>query len=380
MTQHTQLKKAMDLIGPIYEASHDEKLWPGVIEQLSDALDSVGGILIYDDFLQKNLQINHFGRLNPEGVGLYNDYYITKDFRLQAVMNVPPGVPYSEETLLPHDYYLKSEILNDFYIKWDGGRAIGTVLFRTPRTNAVIGIQKLWRDPPYGKDEFSLCEIIFPHIQNAITLHEQIKGVKSVNLQLWEMFDKLDTPIILFSKHARPLFFNQKALDLLNLGDGLYYEHGFIKTSNHHETIALHRMIRQACRTSTGEDYQPCQAISIYRPSGKRSYIIKTTPVCIDRFVAADSVPVASVIITDPDESIILNYDMLQTLWGLTGSEIKIIELLLKGNRAVDIADELGISPNTVKTHLKHCYEKTNTNSQADLLRFLLNCKSIICS
>ena len=55
----------------------------------------------------------------------------------------------------------------------------------------------------------------------------------------------------------------------------------------------------------------------------------------------------------------------------LTAKEIEVIEKILNGKSRKEIADELHISENTVKTHLKHIYEKLEVANKQELLTFL---------
>ena len=55
----------------------------------------------------------------------------------------------------------------------------------------------------------------------------------------------------------------------------------------------------------------------------------------------------------------------------LTAKEIDLIEKILNGKSRKEIADELHISENTVKTHLKHIYEKLEVANKQELLTFL---------
>jgi DNA-binding NarL/FixJ family response regulator len=43
---------------------------------------------------------------------------------------------------------------------------------------------------------------------------------------------------------------------------------------------------------------------------------------------------------------------------GLTGQEVKVLERLAAGQSNKEIARSLGLSPNTVKTHVAHLFEK----------------------
>lgn len=58
-------------------------------------------------------------------------------------------------------------------------------------------------------------------------------------------------------------------------------------------------------------------------------------------------------------------------LSALTGRELDIVELVGQSLTNEQIAARLIISPDTVKTHIKHILEKLNLHSKADLRRYL---------
>ncbi len=58
---------------------------------------------------------------------------------------------------------------------------------------------------------------------------------------------------------------------------------------------------------------------------------------------------------------------------GLTGRESEITALLMKGHTYRAIADELHVSENTVRTHIKNIYAKCGVRSRAELMNRLLN-------
>ena len=53
---------------------------------------------------------------------------------------------------------------------------------------------------------------------------------------------------------------------------------------------------------------------------------------------------------------------------GLTPREAEILGLIAMGRSAKYIAEELTISHNTTRTHIKHVYEKLNIHSKQELL------------
>ena len=56
---------------------------------------------------------------------------------------------------------------------------------------------------------------------------------------------------------------------------------------------------------------------------------------------------------------------------GLSPREQEVVQLLVQGLTTVAMADGLGISPHTVRDHLKHLYRKTSTNSRSELLSLI---------
>lgn len=59
---------------------------------------------------------------------------------------------------------------------------------------------------------------------------------------------------------------------------------------------------------------------------------------------------------------------MLATSYGLTQREAAVLELLARGKNASAIQDELVISYNTAKTHIRHIYTKLDVHTQQELI------------
>lgn len=62
----------------------------------------------------------------------------------------------------------------------------------------------------------------------------------------------------------------------------------------------------------------------------------------------------------------------LMRLFGLTRTEHKIVRLLMHGHAVKAIADQLGTSVLTVRTHLKRTYAKVNVGTKEQLFSTLL--------
>ncbi len=64
--------------------------------------------------------------------------------------------------------------------------------------------------------------------------------------------------------------------------------------------------------------------------------------------------------------------EILEGLYGLTSAEARVAALIAKNNSPADIADRLGTTMNTIRTHLRHIFAKTGSERQIDLVHLLL--------
>jgi DNA-binding CsgD family transcriptional regulator len=62
---------------------------------------------------------------------------------------------------------------------------------------------------------------------------------------------------------------------------------------------------------------------------------------------------------------------ILMTLFDLTPAEARIMSRIADGQNAITLKDELGISTNTIKTHLARIFAKTGCGRQADVVKLM---------
>lgn len=64
--------------------------------------------------------------------------------------------------------------------------------------------------------------------------------------------------------------------------------------------------------------------------------------------------------------------DVMRRIFGMTNAEAAVAARILDGVGLKYISEELSLSLATVKTHLQHVFDKTETHRQAELVRLLL--------
>jgi DNA-binding NarL/FixJ family response regulator len=78
------------------------------------------------------------------------------------------------------------------------------------------------------------------------------------------------------------------------------------------------------------------------------------------------------VMVIDPERESEPPKVLLRRLFGFTSGEADVALLMLRGSGLKPIAADLALSMATVKTHLHHIFNKTDTHRQAELVRLLL--------
>jgi DNA-binding CsgD family transcriptional regulator len=75
----------------------------------------------------------------------------------------------------------------------------------------------------------------------------------------------------------------------------------------------------------------------------------------------------------DPGQFIDSTIDLLIVFYRLTAAEAHVTYFLYQGESLANIANDLDISINTVRTHLNHIFGKLGVHSQAELVQLVAN-------
>ena len=81
--------------------------------------------------------------------------------------------------------------------------------------------------------------------------------------------------------------------------------------------------------------------------------------------------PAVLVVITDPESGVTPKQRLIDA-YRLTPAEASLAMGLVLGHDLALIADDLSITYETARTHLRHVLTKTNTHRQTDLVRLLV--------
>jgi DNA-binding CsgD family transcriptional regulator len=185
-----------------------------------------------------------------------------------------------------------------------------------------------------------------------------------------QLLDLLSVAIMLVDAEGGVLFANRYAEELLGAGDGLFLEQGCLAAVQADETVRLRDLIAGAATRRGAATRPQTGALQISRPQHGSPLSLVAIPLAGANRDAAQAK--VALFCHDPTRACTPPIALLEQLYGLTPCEARLARHLLCGEDLRQAAQELSVSLNTARSHLKHVFQKTGATRQADLLHLLI--------
>ncbi len=183
-------------------------------------------------------------------------------------------------------------------------------------------------------------------------------------------FDTIPDAALLVDKAGIILAANRAASYLLAGRAGLSADEDRLRIRDRHLHSKLSRILQGIALAHEFNLPAPAGgAIGVTRPSGAPDWLLQIFPV-EKKMPGAALVLIVSAGTDSPSES------DLAKLFNLSTMQAQISLRLFEGQPANEIGDGLGISRNTLKTHVRRLFEKLGVTRQTELMRLLSKLKS----
>src|SRR5579864_6564341 len=363
----------LELVGSVYDAATDPELWPVFLEKFSEAAHSTATSIFFYDLTNREANVFKFVRSDPECWREYSVHYAELDpwaagaFRL----GVGSGAVATGEMLCPNETVKRSEFCNDFLSRYDIFHECCGVVVREPRGASVIASLRPGRLGPFGDEHTRLLELLMPHLQRAIQLHQRIAGLETKADSAAEALDRIPLGFLVIDGAGKVLLSNRRAQDILKSNDGLTLSRNGLVACRPQETNRLRGLIQGASTGGSGMGLGSGGIMTIPRPSLRRPFQILVTPLRSRASVLWPERASAALFLTDPESQVEPSDKMLGRLFGLTPAEARLAGSLMQGTSLEQSAEEFHLSRNTVRSQLRSVFDKTATKRQGELIRLL---------
>lgn len=365
------------LLDTIYAAAADPTIWPEALTCASDYLGANGGMLIYHAPVEGH-GFTVLGRLSEELAAIFWQRYAGRDPWTLAMKGVPFDRPTAMNSLVDKGVIRRTGFYADVLrpsgfddmlnvslkeLGINGGTGgFGFGLTERGAERTAEGLRRLGR--------------LLPHLSRALDASLQLGRHADGSRQLTRVLGSMPNAALLLDASGRITYANAGAEALLAMNDGLAVARGGglrLAAVLPAETAALQRALSEALSVANGEDRALQAPLRLTRPSGRAPLLIIPVPLPPPAFAMWELVESARamVIVIDPEAGSLPVVEGVQAAFGLTPAEARVAALVGRGLSGPQSAAALGISPETVKTHLARCFAKTGLHSQAELARLL---------
>lgn len=354
------------LISGIYAAAVTPQHWEAALREIQHTLEGTSaGLLMHDGAAGYPLG----STLPAEAAESYAEHYWRLDHVIAAVNEGPVGAVRTGTELM--HLVRNSEFCEEWLRPLDVDDGLFVRLTVGPRTTCfVVGAPK--RTESFDAFErVKLMSGLVPHLQQALRTQNELESFAHSSADLAAALETVRHGIIIVGSGWWAINLNTAAERILSAEDGLQMRSGRIAATSTQADHKLHRALHAAF-TETSCKVRAGRSLSCERPSGRRPYVIHVLPL---HRAATDEMPdgpTALVLIIDPAQEPEPAAPLLRRLYGITATEAEVAVRIARGAEPKEIADELGVSITTVRKHLQHIFEKTDTHRQAHLVRLLL--------
>jgi DNA-binding CsgD family transcriptional regulator len=358
------------VVGSIYEAALDDSKWLDCMHQLGNLtgspvstgfwIENAGDVLIEVATTDEEIMLPyeaHYATTFPES--FWSDRLsVGKMLRLADFWS--------------DGGYEKSEYYNDFALPYDIPFGLMTVI-----DWAHYGVVRLCQCRTRGQGEFPaatrrLIARFLPHLRRTFAIRDHVTELRQEAKAKSKALDRLPVGVLFLDEGGLVREMNQTAQAFANAGDGFGIARGRrLRGATPAVTRKLMAEVERTC-AEDGEMLDRGGAIDLPRPSGLRPYSALVCPLRSLDFDVGLSRWQAVLFIRDPEAEPEAPIDLIQRLHGLSRREAEAVWALSHGKRHREIADELAISIDTLRTYLRRAADKTGVRRQGELVRLIV--------
>jgi DNA-binding CsgD family transcriptional regulator/GAF domain-containing protein len=388
--EHNDLGK---LIAAVYDAALEPERWPDALRRIGGALSDASGILAVHPW-SGGVQWAMISDLDPASMPTYEDDFSSKQSNpyFQMCQRVPLGEPIAAETFTAPQDFEQTDFYRAILAPQRLRYSIILTLLRDEERVAAAAFLRSAQAGPFTDGEFELLRELAPHLQRALKLTLRIESLRKQSMSLAEALNVSATGMVLADAQGHVIFVNPAAARVLKEADGFSLRSGRLIVEDPAARRALAGALTRTEHTADGEKadsvekadsaekadrvektgMEGASALTVPRPTGRQAYNLLVWPLRLGVGVLPVDAPSALIVITDPVSSSRPPLEALATIYGFTPTETALASLLVEGQTLKESASRLGITMNTVKTHMKQLFAKTNTRRQAELIRLVL--------
>jgi DNA-binding CsgD family transcriptional regulator len=366
LSSHSDLTEFSLVVEKIYDAAADPQHWFTALDHINEYIEATATSL---HFIKLNA--NQEGGTILYARGFTNEFLLDSaryahDWSAQiGILNWPIGAVNHLPDILPREEFINGNFYKNAIEPHGENDYIGMVALKEKTNLISFTASTNIERGTFAKQSVDRMKLLAPHICGAAKIGLALE-MKSLTFSLMETtLNSLNAAVYLLSRDGSILFMNRTA-------------EGHIKNTRALR-ISENRLIPIDANAALEFQKRVSDSVTLVVPSialpddqgGLIATILPHGAGLRQNLSFANSTVGFTVFVQDPAAELQNPGLGFAKLFGLTAGEQRALSVLAMGNGPQEAANVLGISLNTVKSHLRNIFEKTGTNGQTELMQLM---------
>ena len=358
------------VIGEFYDAVLDPDLWPVALEHSCHFVGGAAANIFWQDVIDQSATVFHSWGDDPAFQASYLAHYVRLNPMFPALTFVEPGVVISGGDLIPHPEFAETRFFKEWVKPQGFVDVIGANLQRYQTSSACFSIRRGERHGYVDVEARRRTALLVPHVRRAVLIGRELDRQRAKSATLEEVLQRLGAGVFLVDPAGRLSLVNEVGREMLDRGDLLAEREGALAAADPGADRALQDTL---ARTGIGGGLPgggQGDSIVLTRSPHPR-WLAHVLPLASGARLKASLGywATAAVFVRQAELPVASGIESIAKVYRLTPSEIRVLQAVVSEGSVIDIAEALGISASTVKTHLAALFAKTGTNRRADLIK-----------
>jgi len=366
--------KVVDIVALIYESIAYDDVWQEVLNNIADMLGADGGNLLITDRKTQQLSLLS-NRLSKAEQERYIEAFSALDDRRLAAEQLTIGAIKKGSELIDIHAFQQSTIFQQFFSAHDQSHSLCSCFYRDAYYIAYIEFVNPQAKADFDNNAKKLLGVFIPHLTRAFSISLQTKLSQLQGQIQNQIKHTTDTALFLvMEKHiARPM--NSKAQELIESARVLSLNNDRLLFKHQPSNKRFQELVRLCILSAQGKDVFPGGFIRLESYEAEYGeWHIGVTPyrsALADRELWKARGALVIVRSVEKDSFARLN-TVLADFYGLTAAETQVLTKMISGLSSTEIADELQLTKECVRSRLKKIYQKTGVSNQVQLTHDIL--------
>jgi len=359
------------LVADVYDAALDPPLWRRVLKDICAFVrGGPAASLFWQDAVRRTGRTCYAWGGDPAYDRLYWDRYVGLNPFTAAAGHFPVEGIYSAADILPLPQFFETPFYKEWMTPQGWGDVLSATLDKSATSRAVFMVARHARDGLVDDDMKARMRLLVPHVRRSAMIGKLVNLSRVDAAAMADTLDGLQAGMFLVDASGRLMHANASGRAMLNDGNVLHANGRPVAPEIHADEVLSDVFV--AAGNGDAALAEKGVAARLAARDGDR-FVTHVLPLTSGtrRQAGVSYAAVAAVFVQKADQDPSPAVQTLAEQYGLTAAELRVLIALTDVGGVAEVAAALKLSPATVRTHLRHVFEKTGVRRQADLIKLM---------